>query len=897
MKKIWYGILGAAALGVAIAGAVNFTPMGQEVQVSQEKVQVQEDEIVVHYEWKGDAPYLYYESIDEKEGTGSGYPGVPMTKEAENWYTYTIKNAQTADISFIVPSVNYETAQFKQSAGEWWLTEDYNWLDEKPQQYELAVAKQKEELMEPIQLAEVVQKSDDASSIVQKNSVLQKNNAESKITIHYSTDWKAVSLYGWNGLPNDVDFTWPGETLQKDGDGYYTYTFSNVKKVNFMFTNDGNRSEEFTIKESGEYWYSNGKWVKQKPGTATTPPSIGPGSTPTPSEKGDFRDETIYFIMTSRFYDGDSSNNCVSWRDSGTDDNNSNPKNPEGDPVWRGDFKGLVEKLDYIKALGFSAVWITPVVKNASDYDYHGYHAINHSVVDVRNESGDCTYQDLINACHERGMKIIQDIVLNHCSDYGEENLFPAYTRTDDISKLGRSDTALTLTDLGKSIGMTEDTKRNEAKRCANLKSDKNDPDRIFHHETSCQWEGYTVQTGQMGAHCVDLNTENPTVTEYLKDCYVKYINMGVDAFRIDTVKHVSRLSFNSAFLPFFKEAGGKNFFMFGEACVLRCEVWNANLPGISVPFYTWKETKDWGWNSSKTLEATLNNEALVEKHFSSQSIGDQPTSTNAFLEGNNYHTPDRSQASGMDMIDFYMHHSFDTAGNAFGKALEEDKYFNDSTWNVMYVDSHDYGPNPSSLTQRYTGTQDAWAENLNLIFTFRGIPCIYYGTEIEFMKGAKIDDWHSPIGKTGRAYFGDHIEGTVNATDFGVYNGATGAMKETLEYPLAQHIQRLNQIRRAIPALRKGQYSTEGVSGGIAYKRRYTEGGTDSFVCVTISGDATFSGIPSGTYVDVITGDTVQCGGTLKASCSGKGNMRVYVLQTAGAPSGKIGKDGTYLK
>ena len=113
----------------------------------------------------------------------------------------------------------------------------------------------------------------------------------------------------------------------------------------------------------------------------------------------------------------------------------------------------------------------------------------------------------------------------------------------------------------------------------------------------------------------------------------------------------------------------------------------------------------------------------------------------------------------------------------------------------------------------------------------------------------------------------------------------------------LAKHIQRLNLIRRSIPALQKGQYSTEGVSGGIAYKRRYTKDGVDSFVCVTISGDATFSGIPSGTYVDVVTGDTVQCGGTLTASCSGKGNMRVYVLQTDGAPSGKIGEDGAYLK
>ena len=61
------------------------------------------------------------------------------------------------------------------------------------------------------------------------------------------------------------------------------------------------------------------------------------------------------------------------------------------DPGWRGDFKGLRDKLDYIKALGFSAIWITPVVENASGVDYHGYHAFNFSKVDPRYESSDYT--------------------------------------------------------------------------------------------------------------------------------------------------------------------------------------------------------------------------------------------------------------------------------------------------------------------------------------------------------------------------------------------------------------------------------------------------------------------------------------------------------------------------
>ena len=65
----------------------------------------------------------------------------------------------------------------------------------------------------------------------------------------------------------------------------------------------------------------------------------------------DFRDETIYFLLPTRFYDGDPQNNTQCW---------DNRERNAGDPAWRGDFKGLIEKLDYIKALGFTAIWITP---------------------------------------------------------------------------------------------------------------------------------------------------------------------------------------------------------------------------------------------------------------------------------------------------------------------------------------------------------------------------------------------------------------------------------------------------------------------------------------------------------------------------------------------------------
>ena len=109
----------------------------------------------------------------------------------------------------------------------------------------------------------------------------------------------------------------------------------------------------------------------------------------------------------------------------------------------------------------------------------------------------------------------------------------------------------------------------------------------------------------------------------------------------------------------------------------------------------------------------------------------------------------------------------------------------------------------------------------------------------------------------------------------------------------------RLNQIRRAIPALQKGQYSRDNIDGYMAFKRRYTDANVDSFALVTVSGGATFNNIPNGRYVDAITGDVKNVSnGSLRADVSGQGNMRVYVLDLPnGKAPGKIGTDGPYLK
>ncbi len=745
----------------------------------------------------------------------------------------------------------------------------------------------------------------------------------SKITVHYKSESGTTPyIYYWNSLPVNIETEYPGKQMAKDtaqGEDWYSYTFNDLTKINMLFIENGEQSKELT-RNTGEYWYKNNKWYTKNPELADD------------YERTDLREETIYFVITTRFYDGDTGNNVHCWDD-------SKAGNPDSDPAWRGDFQGLIDKLDYIKALGFSAIWITPVVTNGSGYDYHGYHAFDFSTVDVRYESEGATYQDLIDAAHDKDMKIIQDVVWQHTGNFGEASFAHLFDKVyDDIQDLASIEDSMipneTLLDAyglssaeeyySQAPGVQYDQRLNLMKQLSTASqndtgnplndvgnmdkvstSDVYNPQNHYHNGywQSLNWDDWTCKYCQIAGDCVDLNTENPDVAEKLVDVYGDYIDMGVDGFRVDTLRHISRLSMNTMFADQLNAIGGDNFYMYGEVCTRYNDVWYRGHASESSPFYTWDEPDSKymdQWNWTNTPENVSENMDLTLQHWLEyDDPNEQPSSDNAFLRGNEYHEPDYSQASGMGVIDFQMHWNFNTAQGAFGVAKSGDSTYNDATWNVVYVDSHDYSPN-NGQANRFAGGTATWAENLCLMFTFRGIPCLYYGSEIEFQKGQVIDVGpNAPLSTTGRAYFGDHLEGTVTATDFSEYT-ASGEVEETLNYPLAKHIQRLNQIRRAIPALQKGQYSTENVSGDMAYKRRYTDDTVDSFVCVSVTNAATFTNIPNGTYIDAVTGDVKNVtNGTLSIAASGKGNMRVYVLSSGGFDgiSGKIGTDGTYLK
>ncbi|MFD9541845.1 carbohydrate binding domain-containing protein [Streptomyces sp. NPDC060022] len=643
----------------------------------------------------------------------------------------------------------------------------------------------------------------------------------------------------------------------------------------------------------------------------------------------DPRKDPIYFVLTARFNDGDTSNNR------GGSQHTKSGNAAGNDPMFRGDFKGLVDKLDYIKGLGMSAVWITPVVLNRSDYDYHGYHGYDFYKVDARLESAGASYQDLINAAHAKGMKIYQDVVYNHSSRWGAKGLFTpkAYGVRDtqwswfyDEKNDGFEYDGLTVEPKsGKSYynGDLWSTAEPSGNTCVNWGTPTQYtspegyriyncqwpnptsgmfPKAYYHNCWIGNWEGEDSRSCWLHDDLADFNTESAPVQNYLIGAYNKYIDMGVDGFRVDTAVHIPRTTWNRRFLPAIQERvtqrfgaeAAKNFFVFGEVAAFVNDKWNRGSVNHSAQFYSWKERKDFNADDEKAALEMYDYEQQ-------QGTGSQPTSTNAFLNGNAYHAPDHSRFSGMNVIDMRMHMNFGDADNAYNNGKDSDDSYNDATYNVVYVDSHDYGPNKSS--ERYAGGTDAWAENMSLMWTFRGIPTLYYGSEVEFQAGKKIDCGPTcPLATTGRAYFGGQLAGDVKASDFSKVSSATGAVADTLAKPLVKHVQRLNEIRRAVPALQMGQYSTEGITGSMAYKRRYTEAasGTDSFALVTVTGSATYTGIPNGTYKDAVTGDTrVVTGGTLAVPAPGKGNLRVYVLDLGGknAAPGMIGTAGTYLK
>ncbi len=238
----------------------------------------------------------------------------------------------------------------------------------------------------------------------------------------------------------------------------------------------------------------------------------------------DWRDQVIYFVLTDRFADGDPSNN-----NQGAGEYAAGQRSRYNG----GDLKGLRQRLDYIRGLGATALWITPPVANqwtdpAGNYTgYHGYWAEHFMRVD-KHLGTLADYKALSDALHRRGMYLVQDIVLNHTGNFF--SVRGAFASSDPVA------------------GYEPHERSHPVSRPSQSPFDRNDPrDPVQRDQAIYHWtpdvSDYTDKHQELNYQMSgldDLNTENPVVRRALRQSFAYWIReVGVDAFRVDTAFYV----------------------------------------------------------------------------------------------------------------------------------------------------------------------------------------------------------------------------------------------------------------------------------------------------------------------------------------------------------------------
>ncbi|SHH74618.1 alpha-amylase family glycosyl hydrolase [Ferrimonas marina] len=507
--------------------------------------------------------------------------------------------------------------------------------------------------------------------------------------------------------------------------------------------------------------------------------------TPYAGTEHPFASEAVYFVVTDRFVDGDPSNNFE--QDSGWDI----PLNwDNGDSAnvgfLGGDWQGILNNTDYIREMGFSSVWITPIVENPAEAfsggfpitpggigtdlgksAYHGYWGINFYKEDKHWGSESLRFKDFTAAMQEQGLGTVLDIVLNHGS--------PAYTMPEPQPPYGQ---------LFDGEGKLVADHQNLAPQ--DLDPDNNPLHAFFRNEPDL---------AQLG----DMDDRKPKVMDYFVGAYLQWIEQGATAFRVDTVRHVDKASWGT-FSARIREQHPE-FFMFGE-------VFDYTAEGIAP--YTYE------------------------------------------------------QNGGMSVLDFPMK-------QALAGVFEQGKGF-DSLLPTLHLENGAY-QNPYELTTFYDNhdmprmdaDDNGFIDAHNWLFTARGIPVVYYGSEMGFMRG-KAE--HSG----NRNYFGqDGVEAARN-------------------HPIRQSLIRIAQVRQQTPALQRGlQVNLEFGADQAAFYRvvQQAEGGQTALVLLNKADDAhsfeVSQYLQPGQWREALSGEqrTLAAGDSLNAEVGGHG-VQVWVRDGA---------------
>jgi glycosidase len=477
-------------------------------------------------------------------------------------------------------------------------------------------------------------------------------------------------------------------------------------------------------------------------------------------------DETFYFVMADRFANGRTAND--------TGGIAGGPNQHGFDPTNKGfyqggDLKGLLDKIDYIQRLGTTSIWLTPSFKNKAvqledgpSAGYHGYWITDFTQIDPHLGTN-ADLRALVDEAHKRGMKVYFDIITNHTADVigYEEGARTAYVPKDvepyrtasgrpfDDRDYAGTDRFPRL-DRETSFPYTPVLEPGEE----NLKVPAwlNDVT-LYHNRGNTTFVDEDSYYGDFFG-LDDLFTEHPTVVNGMIDIYKTWIReMGIDGFRIDTMKHVNDefwQKFGPEVLAYARSQGKREFFMFGEVF------------DTTRPFTSQFTTRN---KMQSVLDFPFQDAA---RNFASKS---QPT-------------------------------------NQLGTFFRQDDWYTDADSNVYqlptFLGNHDMGRIGHFVTADNAGaaeTELVARDRLahELMYFSRGNPVIYYGDEQGFTgTGGDQVARQTMFASQVPEYLDDDLLGTTRTHAQDNFNPA---------HPLYTKIRQLARLAKNHPALRNGAH------------------------------------------------------------------------------------------
>jgi alpha-amylase len=461
------------------------------------------------------------------------------------------------------------------------------------------------------------------------------------------------------------------------------------------------------------------------------------------TEVDDWRDEVIYQILVDRFANGDTGNDY---------------RIQLGAPAryHGGDWRGIEDKLPYLQELGVTTIWISPVVKNVetdADVDgYHGYWA--QDFTELNPHFGDIVaLRRLVDACHQRGMKVIIDIVTNHVGQLFYYDINLNGHPDEQLQGNGTTSPVQYINEYDPDFdprGIQAFTSLGEAGPAPIIFG--SDPatnhmppnPAVFRNPAVYNRKGRTLDfevpeqllKGDFPGGLKDVDTTRCDVKQAFVDVYARIIEQtNADGFRIDTIKHVEYefwRYFTQRVRQRLGEQGKRNFFMFGEA-----------------------------FDGRDDLVGSFTLQLPPEDHEHACAAGGAALSS--------------------DQLDsaFYFPQYFQVIRDVFQQAQSTDRIQSlwdqrSTTWGtvaptggiglapadvpVNFIDNHDVPRFLYNVEHLDLAVQRRLLHNaVVFLYTAPGVPCLYYGTEQEFRGGNdpanREDLWDTGYDTTGATF------------------------------------------------------------------------------------------------------------------------------------------------